>query len=102
MKILSLQNIRIELKTYQKRLSVGDSLPSFTELASIAGVHRDTLYALMAGGKVNERSQFAISKAIKEVEVKTASQTKTRVMSVELSSAGPKLSFGINKLNIFL
>ena len=76
-------------------------LPPLKELSAIAGLHRDTLYALLAGERVNERSQYAISKALKEVESQTVGQTKTRIMSVDLTSAGPKLSFGINKLNIF-
>jgi hypothetical protein len=89
------------LKTHQKRLRAGDGLPSLKAIAELAGVHRDTLYCLINGDRISIRSQYAISKAIKEVEALTADQTKTKVMSVDLTAAGPKLNFGINKLNIF-
>ena len=76
-------------------------MPSITSIARIAGVHRDTLYALINGERVNQRSQYAICKAIQEIGIQAAGQTKTRVMSVNLTGSGPKLTFGINKLNIF-
>lgn len=96
-----LEVLKLKLKTYQKRLRAGDKLPSMKELASIAGIHRDTLYALIDGSRISIRSQYAISKAIKEVEAQTADQVKTKIMSVDLTTAGPKLTFGINKLNVF-
>jgi len=97
----SLANIRNYLKVHQKCLRAGDNLPTFKAIADLAGVHRDTLYALIDGDRINIRSQYAISRAIKEVEAQTAYQTKTKVMSVDLTAAGPKLTFGIIKLNIF-
>ena len=101
MDTISQASIRAYLKVHQKRLRAGDNLPSFKAIADLAGVHRDTLYALIDGDRISIRSQYAISKAIKEIEAQTAGQTKTRIMSVDLTSAGPKLSFGINKQNIF-
>jgi hypothetical protein len=58
------------------------------------------LYALIAGHKVNERTQYAITKAIHSVEAKMAGQHKTRVMSIDLTASGPRLCFGIKKVNI--
>ena len=101
MDTISQASIRAYLKAHQKRLRAGDNLPTFKAIADLAGIHRDTLYALIDGDRISIRSQYAISKAIKEVEAKTADQTKTKVMSVDLTAASPKLSFGINKLNIF-
>jgi DNA-binding transcriptional regulator YhcF (GntR family) len=101
MDVLSLAQLRLALKTHQKRLRAGDNLPTLKAIADLAGVHRDTLYALIDGDRISIRSQYAINKAIKEVEAQTADQTKTKVMSVDLTATGPKLSFGINKLNIF-
>jgi hypothetical protein len=71
-----------------------------SELANLAGVHRDTLYALIAGEKVNERSQYAISKALEEVAASQVYQP-SRLLSVNLGGNGPKLSFGLARLNIF-
>ena len=98
---ISQASIRTYLKVHQKRLRAGDNLSTFKAIADLAGVHRDTLYCLINGDRISIRSQYAISKAIKEVEAQTANQTKTKVMSVDLTATGPKLSFGINKLNIF-
>ena len=101
MEKISQASIRAYLKTHQKRLRAGDNLPTFKAIADLSGVHRDTLYALIEGDRISIRSQYAISKAIKEVEAQTVNQTKTKVMSVDLTAAGPKLTFGINKLNFF-
>ncbi len=101
MDLISRDAMKAYLKVHQKRLRTGDNLPTLKAIADLAGVHRDTLYALIDGDRISIRSQYAISKAIKEIEAQTAGQTKTRVISVDLTSAGPKLSFGINKQNIF-
>lgn len=100
METFSQHELVIALKVHQKRLRSGDNLPTFKAIADLAGVHRDTLYALIDGDRISIRSQFAISKAIKEVEAQTANQSKTRVMSIDLTATGPKLSFGIKNLNI--
>lgn len=70
-----------------------------SELASLAGVHRDTLYSLMAGERVNERSQFAISKALKEVMESKWNQP-SRLLSIDLGSDGPKIKFGFGNENL--
>ena len=101
MEVLSFSELRRWLKFHQKRLRAGDNLPTLKAIADLAGIHRDTLYALINGDRLSIRSQYAISKAIKEVEAQTADQTKTKVMSVDFTAAGPKINFGINKLNIF-
>lgn len=99
-KPISLSRLRILLRQHQKRLRAGDRLPSLMEVARNAGVHRDTVYALMAGEKVNERSQYAISKALEEVAASQVYQP-SRLLSVNLGGNGPKLSFGLARLNIF-
>jgi DNA-binding transcriptional MocR family regulator len=48
---LSQAEIQRLLRTHQKRLQMGDSLPSISELADRAGLHRDTLYQAIAGQK---------------------------------------------------
>jgi hypothetical protein len=101
MKVMSINETMLALKVHQKRLRLGDLLPSISRIADMAGVHRDTLYALMDGDRISRRSQYAISKALKEVEAQATDQTKTKVMSVDLTATGPRLIFGINKLNIF-
>lgn len=89
-----------DLKLYQRRLNSGDSLPPISKLASIAGVHRDTLYALLAGDRINQRSQYAISKALTEV-MKSQWNQSSRLVSIDLGSEGPRLRFGLAKTNVF-
>ena len=100
MKLISLNSLRLYLKTYQKRLRAGDRLPSVSELSDIAGVHRDTIYALMAGDRVNERSQYAISKALTEVMESQWNQP-SRLLSIDLAGDGARLKFGFVDKNIF-
>lgn len=97
---ISINQLRIFLLQHQKRLRAGDRIPSLTSLATIAGVHRDTLYALIAGEKVNERSQYAISKALQTIEKSTANQP-SRLMSINISHQGIRLKFGISNQKIF-
>jgi len=101
MNTISQNSIREYLKIHQKRLRAGDNLLTFKALADLSGVHRDTAYSLLAGNRINHRSQYALSKAIQEVEAQTINQTKTKILSVNLTPSGAKLTFGMNKLNIF-
>ncbi len=96
----SLVTLQKDLKLYQRRLNSGDSLPPISKLANIAGVHRDTLYALLAGDRINQRSQYAISKALTAVMEPQWNQP-SRLLSIDLGSDGPKLQFGLSKRNIF-
>ncbi len=96
----SIHELRLSLVFYQKRLRAGERLLGFTALARIAGVHRDTLYSLIAGNRICMRSQYAISKALKMVNESSANQP-SRLMSIEFGRGGPQLRCGLNKLNIF-
>jgi hypothetical protein len=96
----SLATLKINLRLYQKRLNIGDNLPSLSRVADIAGIHRDTLYALLAGERVSERSQYAISKAL-QILNETDSKQPSRLISIEIGREGPKLRFGLTKFNMF-
>jgi hypothetical protein len=97
--VVSLRSLRTQLLVYQKRLRAGDRIPSITELANIAGVHRDTLYSLIDGKRISERSQYAISKSLATIGESAAGQG-SKLLSVSLSTDGPSLHFGLNNLNI--
>lgn len=96
---LPLSKLRIMLREYQKRLQAGERLPTMSAISAIAGIHRDTLYALLAGDRVNERSQYAISKALTEV-MKSHWNQPSRLLSIDLGSNGPRLKFGLANKNI--
>jgi hypothetical protein len=95
----SIHELRLLLVCYQKRLRAGDRIPSITELANIAGVHRDTLYSLIDGKRISERSQYAISKSLATIAESAAGQG-SKLLSVSLSTDGPSLYFGLANLNI--
>jgi len=84
------------LALHQRRLRFGDELQTMTSIAERAGVHRDTLYALLKGERICPRSQYAIDRAMREIEEENAGITKTKVMNVTLGADGPRLGFGIS------
>lgn len=96
---LSRSQLASELKGYQRRIQLGDNLPSLSAFAKIAGVHRDTIYALIAGERISERSQYAISRALKEVMESKCNQP-SRLLSIDLGRDGPRLKFGFANKNI--
>jgi hypothetical protein len=93
--LLTQTQIREWLASHQKRLRVGDDLPPITEVANRAGVHRDTLYACMAGDRINLRSQYALSRVVTELEGEIQRKTRTRLMSISLAGGQAQLRFGI-------
>ncbi len=92
---LSQEQIRQALRTHQRRLAAGDQLRSMIDIARLAGVSRDTLYALMAGDRINVRSQCALSRAVAEVEEENRTKLKTNLAHITLNRDGPKLHLGI-------
>ena len=90
-----IDEIREWLRFHQRRLRVGDNLPFLTQVAKRAGVHRDTIYALLNGEQVSDRTQYALTRAIREIEEETAGYTKTRLMSISLDQGTPRLHIGL-------
>ena len=99
--MFSLFQIHQFLRLHQKRLKAGDALPTLTELASRAGIHRDTIYALLKGERVCQRTQYALSRVLSEVEVETALLPKTRLMSVALKNGSAGLQIGLGQQPLF-
>ena len=94
----SIAEIRQALKGHQKRLQLGDSIDSISELAKEAGLHRDTLYAAIAGDRISEVSQIRLSKMLDRINEQQPSFS--RLMNISISSNGPKIGFGLNQNNI--
>ena len=99
---LSLQQLRNWLRLHQKRLRYGDPLPSITSLADRAGVHRDTLYALMNGDRVEGRTQIVLSRVAREVDAEVAGITKTKVLSIRIENGYPAIKLGAGLADVFL
>ena len=100
LEVLSQEQIRIALKTHQRRLRAGDDLPAITEIAEYAGCHRDSIYALLNGDQVAYRTQYALSKAVKHFDEVGQQLSKTKLMHISLGVSGPKLGFGVGLGNI--
>ena len=97
----SLAQIQALLKQHQRRLRAGDALPTIVEIANRAGIHRDTIYALLNGDRVCGRTQYALSRVMREVEVETALLPKTRLMSVTFKNGSAGLQIGLGKQPLF-
>ena len=99
--ILTMSQIRLQLFLHQKRLRAGDALPSLTELANRAGIHRDTIYALLNGERVSDRTQYALSRVLREVEQETSLTPKTKLMSLSFNQGGVSLQIGLGNHPLF-
>ena len=92
---LTLTKLQQLLRQHQQRLRAGDELPTLTELANRAGIHRDTIYALLNGDKVCQRTQYALSRVLQEVEQETFKTPKTKLMSLTFNQRGVSLQIGL-------
>lgn len=92
----SMIQLRQQLHQHQRRIRAGDALPTFTELAYRAGIHRDTIYALLSGDRVCQRTQYALSKVLQEVEQETRLTPKTNLMSLSFNEGGVSLQIGLS------
>ena len=81
------------LREHQARLRLGEKLIPLAEIARRAALHRDTLYACMAGDRIDEITQIRLSKVLHELA--QAPPAPTRLMHVTVSPSGVKLAFGL-------
>ena len=94
---MTLEQIRQALRTIQLQRKWGDRHLSISLVADTAGVHRDTIYALLSGDRICIRSQYALSKALRELS-DTCEPSRTKAMHVKLGPLGPTLGFGVGKV----
>lgn len=93
MDIYSQKHITELLRTHQKRIQMGDILPSISELADRAGLHRDTLYQAIAGQRISQVSQSRLERMLKRLSEEA--QPPSRLMHVKIGHHGVSLGFGI-------
>ena len=91
--MLTQRQISIALLSHRKRLQLGDKLPSLSELANRAGLHRDTLYEALNGRRISEVSQIRLSHMLTRLEAED--KPPSRLMHVRLGSGQPSLAFGV-------
>ena len=97
---LSQQQLRDFLRLHQRRLAAGDKLPTLSDIALRAGLHRDTLYALLDGDRVEARTQNGLSRVVREIEDETAATNKTRLLSIRIEGGAPRLRIGLDSRKI--
>ena len=89
-------NISQLLSTHQKRLKMGDKLPSLSELAERAGLHRDTLYQAINGERISQISQIRLERILKQIA--NEPQQPSRLMHVNINKSYPVLGFGVGPM----
>jgi DNA-binding transcriptional regulator YhcF (GntR family) len=92
---MSQASILETLLIHRYRLEAGDKLPRITEIAQRASIHRDTIYALLNGDRVCQRTQYTLSRVLKEVEQETFMTPKTKLMSLVFNQGRVSLQIGL-------
>ena len=95
MNYLSIKQIQDWLNFHRKRLSFGDAVPTFSEIADRAGISRQTLYAVLRSerSEFGEVAQIRLSRVIQQITAEPAFKS-SRVARVDLNSAIPTIKFG--------
>jgi predicted transcriptional regulator len=93
---LSIKHIQDALRWHQKRLSMGDDIPTMSELADIAGISRQTLYKFIKGerSEFGEVAQIRLSRMLMRVS-EEPSYMKTNIARIDFRSGVPKIQFGV-------
>ena len=92
---VSLENIRFWFLHHQRRQRYGESVPSMSDIADMAGLSRQTLYAILRDerSEFGEVAQIRLSRVIVQISADPAYQ-HSKLMRVNLSSDTPRLQFG--------
>ena len=94
-KALAISEIQGWLDKHQRRLKVGDNIPTMSEIANRAGISRQTLYAVLNGDRAEfgQVAQIRLSRVIQEI-TSHADYQVSRMMRLDLSGGIPKIKFG--------
>jgi len=92
---LSIREIRSWLDLLKRRRSLGENVPSISEVAYRACISRQTLYALLRDqrSEFGEVAQIRLSRVIRQISANSAYQN-TRLMAVDLRGGTPRLVLG--------
>ncbi|WP_108647299.1 hypothetical protein [Polynucleobacter rarus] len=93
---LSIKQIQEALKWHQKRLSMGDDIPTMSELAETAGISRQTLYKFIKGERAEfgEVAQIRLSRMLMRISEEPR-YMQSSIARIELRSGIPKIRFGV-------
>ena len=92
---LSLEELRCWLERHQHRQRLGEVVPSISDIASRAGLSRQTVYAVLRDERTEfgEVAQIRLSRVIQQISADPAYR-RTRLMSVDLGGGTLRLRFG--------
>jgi len=91
----SISEIQDFLKWHQKRLAMGDAIPTMSELAECAGMSRQTLYAFMRGERAEfgQQAQIRLNLVIGRL-VAEPSYQHSKVARLDFTRGMPRIRFG--------
>ena len=88
--------IRDQLRMYQRRLQLGDQLPSLTLVAQRAHLHRDTIYQAINGEPLADHTWHRLNNVLADLEPVIAA-SPSRIMAVQITKNGLGLRLGLGK-----
>ena len=97
---LSIREIRSWLDLLKRRRSLGENVPSISEVASRACISRQTLYALLRDqrSEFGEVAQIRLSRVIQQISADPTYQ-HSKLMRVRLTPSGLNLGFVNSRSN---
>ncbi len=95
-KILAIKDLELWLTNHQKRLQFGDSIPPMSEIASRAGMSRQTLYAVLNSQRTEfgQIAQIRLSRVISQISSEPSYQ-HSKMARIDLTGAMPRIRFGV-------
>ena len=96
MQTRSIAEIQDFLNWHQKRLAMGDAIPTMSEVAERAGMSRQTLYAILNGERAEfgQAAQIRLNLVIGRL-VAEPSYQHSKVARVDFTSGMPRIRFGV-------
>lgn len=93
---LTIENIQLWLRAHQKRLQHGDPVLPISAIASMAGISRVTLYAVLNGERAEfgQVAQIRLSKVISQISSEPSYQ-HSKMARIDLTGATPRIKFGV-------
>jgi len=93
---LSQENIKTWFSFHQKRLKIGDAVPSMASIADRAGISRQTLYAILNGerSEFGQVAQIRLSRVISQISSEP-SYHRSNMARVDLNGTLPRIKFGV-------
>ena len=96
LKVLALSEIKSWLLFHKQRIRCRDTLISMSEIATKAGISRQTLYAVLNDERreFGEIAQIRLSRVIKQISSEPSYQ-HSKIAKIDFTGATPRIRFGM-------